>query len=204
MNWLLIVIITLWSIMSLVGLKKGFIRMLYTLCSFVLALLITLILSPIVETFIVDNTKIDEFIHKQYTSYIEEKGAELADSIYDTSKYINNDVSAGIGEAGTASMAQSFTDTTISILTFLIIWILSSIILRIILNIIKVVERIPIIKGVNRTLGFVAGAVTGLFVIWLFFSIITIFATTEFGVYCIDCISESSLLTALYRINIFN
>ena len=178
--------------------------MIYTLISFVIALILTLIVSPIAEDFIIENTKADEFLAEKYTEYLEdalEKGETAVLGSSAVNKILSED--ENIASEGVTRTADDFAEKTISIAIFVAVWIVISLILRLVLGLIKIIEHLPIIKSVNNLLGLLSGTVTGLFVIWLFFSVVTLFHTSEFGIECLNRISESSFLTTLFETNIF-
>lgn len=229
MNWLLIVVLIFWAIISFVGFHKGFLRMLFSVCALILSLILTLAFYPKVDEFLCSSTGLDEFLYEKYSLYIDKNEADTSDEnesvIQSLVKEMSIDmenlelesitdlIDSGATAAGNAvnevtkelkdALSLKLAHMTITVLAFLITWIVISIVLRIILGVIKIIEKIPVIRGMNRALGFVLGALTGLLVIWAAFAIITALAASSFGNNCIECIAESGLLTALYKTNIF-
>lgn len=228
MNWLLIAVAAFWLIMAIVGIKKGFLRMLYSISALVVSLILTFMLYSQVADIICENTQFDEFLYEKYTSYIEEKDSDssedssfiikMAESMSidtedETFKLIESLVEDGAENAENAvneitsdiakALAVKLVTMTINVVAFILTLLIIGIILLVILNVIKLVEKIPVIKGMNRFLGFVMGAGMGLIIIWIVFSIITVLAATSFGNTCLKCISESEILTWIYKTNIF-
>ena len=76
------------------------------------------------------------------------------------------------------------------------------ILLHFISKVLGIVSRIPIIRGINKYLGTVAGALYGLMVIWIAFYIIALCSTSEVGGALISYIYESPFLTYLYENNL--
>lgn len=208
MNWILISVLILWAIIALIGYKKGFIRMIYTLSSFVIGLILAAMLSPMVENCIIEKTQIDEYLVKKYTEVIsdaiEEGKTAVVEKIIDISPTeLSNDKSIQlISENQIHNAAEELSEETIGIIVFVLVWIIVGIILRIILGVLKIVEILPVVKSVNRILGFLSGALIGLFAIWLFFAIVSLATTTEFGTMCMEDINENKFLTTLYEFNI--
>lgn len=228
MNWLLIAVAIFWIIMAIVGIKKGFLRMLYSISALVISLILTIVFYSQVADLICEKTQFDEFLYEKYTSYIEEKNSEeteepsfilqMAESVSldtenETFKAIEKLVEEGTEGASNAvneitseishALALKLVAMTINVVAFVLTLLVIGIILLVILNIIKVIEKIPVIKGMNRFLGFVLGAGMGLIIIWIVFAFITVLAATSFGNECLKCISESELLTWIYKANIF-
>lgn len=228
MNWLTIVVVIFLAMMAIIGIKKGFLRMLFTACAAIISLILTIALYPHVGSLICDNTNFDEYLEEKYSSYIEESESESADEPSfiikmaesmsidtedETFKSIADYVESGTSATGEAvneiteelrhSLTLKLVTATINVVSFIITWILVGLITAILLSIIKIIEKIPVIKGLNRLLGLLLGILIGLLVVWLFFTIVTGLAATSFGSSCIECIHESELLTWLYKANIF-
>lgn len=229
MNWLFIVVAIFWIIMAIVGIKKGFLRMLYSISALLISLILTFILYSQVADIICENTQFDEFLYEKYTSYIEETEsdeekedtsfiikmaesmsidtedetfksiAELVETKTEDANETVNEITSEIKH----TLAVKLATMTINVVSFILTLLIIGLILLIILNVIKVIEKIPVIKGMNRFLGFLLGAGMGLLIIWLFFAFITVLAATSFGNNCLQCISENEFLTWIYKVNIF-
>jgi len=230
MNWLSIVVLIFWVIMAIIGMKKGFLRMLFSMTAFILSFVLTFALYPVVNDYICHNTQAEEKIYEKYYSYIEKKEKEntlenkesfvdkLSNSLMengdagyldDVTKLIEQStietgqVITNVTSELMQSLAAKLALVTIKVLSFLITWIIISIALAIVTSIIKIIEKLPVIKGANRLLGFALGTIYGLLIIWVFFVIVTALAATNIGTSCLNCISQSEFLSLLYKGNIF-
>lgn len=91
---------------------------------------------------------------------------------------------------------------SVKFIAFLLIAILIFIVIRIILKIANVINKIPIIGGINRIFGAIVGLAEGLLVIWIASLIIKAIAFTPFGMQAINVINQSEFLKFLYDKNI--
>ena len=64
------------------------------------------------------------------------------------------------------------------------------------------IEKIPVIRGLNRLGGGLLGIGTGLIIVWVLFIVITLLYDTQIGKACLDSIMEDKFLTNLYNSNI--
>ena len=74
-------------------------------------------------------------------------------------------------------------------------------IVHIIERALRIVSRIPVLSGVNRTLGVFAGGIYGLILVWIGFYIIAVTSTSEMGGILVTYIYQSNLLKYLYENN---
>ncbi|MDO4523599.1 MAG: CvpA family protein [Eubacteriales bacterium] len=99
-------------------------------------------------------------------------------------------------------VAKFMSNLIMSVLAFIITWILTVIALRIIILLLNQIAELPGIHGVNHLLGTAVGFIQGLVIVWLAFLIITIFGNTEAGQQILKMISENRFLRMLYESNI--
>lgn len=90
----------------------------------------------------------------------------------------------------------------IKTITYIMIFILFKVLFRVITIIFKLVDKLPIIGGINDLAGGVAGAVSGLLIVWLVFLGLLLFSTTTLGIVCYQYINDSEILTFLYNNNL--
>ena len=74
MNWLLIIIVLLLALCVVNGYRKGFLRMMYSMVSWVIMFALVTWATPYINTFLRDNTSIDQTIDVYCAQQIREKG----------------------------------------------------------------------------------------------------------------------------------
>ncbi len=70
-----------------------------------------------------------------------------------------------------------------------------------ILSSLKIISSIPVIRGVNKLLGFGVGVLEAVLLIWVVFIIIVAFAFGGVSSYILDSIKENELLVWLFQNN---
>lgn len=87
-------------------------------------------------------------------------------------------------------------------ISFLCASLFSWLIVNIISQVLGIVSHIPVLSGMNRTLGLFAGGIYGLIVVWIAFYIVALCNATDMGKIIVSYIYESRLLTFLYENNL--
>lgn len=95
-------------------------------------------------------------------------------------------------------IALLFADT----ISFVSIIIVMRIFLAVLCRSLDFITNIPVLSGLNRLAGFLLGFFHGLFHIWIWFAVLTIFSETETGKILIQYIEQSSFLTTIYSQNL--
>lgn len=218
MNWLLIVVLGILIINGLIGRKVGFVKIIFSLCSLIVTLILTVLISSTVNDMLVGNEefyqsvvdKVETVIsfEEEKTSTNEEIGyietlpmpKSIKDALIEnnnTDKYKSLAVNS-FKEYVSNYLAGVVINALAFVLTFLVIlialWVIS-----IALNIIS---KLPILNQLNKTAGMVAGLVQGLLIVWVFFIIITIFSGSPAGHDALEMIETSEILTFIYNNNV--
>lgn len=211
MNWLLIVVIVLLAGYAISGIKNGFIKTVFMLVSVIAALILTVLLSPIVDDMLTNNEKIygkiSENVEKVFA--IEEKavqdedhedlirGLMLPSSIKETLIRNKNDSIKDINEY----IVNYMTGITINALAFILTFVVIRVILWVISLALDLISKFPVLKQINKAAGLAAGILHGLIMIWLLFIFLTIFSGTGFGQKAFAMIDDSTILSIIYNNN---
>lgn len=86
-------------------------------------------------------------------------------------------------------------------ISFLISFVIISLLLKLLVTILDVIAKLPLIKGMNRLLGGIAGGIQGFFLVWIFLFLVTLLCTSPVGQTALAYINESVFLTFLYQYN---
>lgn len=244
MNGLFLIVICILLFGAINGYRLGFLRVIYSLFSWILVFAFVTWTTPYITSYIEEHTTIAITIQEKCVSYIEEsvKGEETAEeakaedatakdvTLEDAAEEANvenslNTLLPGINlpKAVVSRFQDSAADTAGQILessgiydkiaegiahfiiegiAFFIALIFVSIISRYISSALNLVSRLPIIHGINKLLGVLAGLLKGFAVVWIAFYIIALCCTSELGAQLVTYIQENAFLTYLYDNNI--
>lgn len=98
-------------------------------------------------------------------------------------------------------IAKGITRLIIQILSAIVIFVIISIIVKLIMCFLDVVTWLPIIGGLNRIAGAALGLAAALVIVWVLFLVFTMFYATDAGKEIFVQIEESSILSFLYQNN---
>ena len=100
-------------------------------------------------------------------------------------------------------IAAYLTVLIMKIIAALLVFILAEIILHILLVLSEVIDRIPVIGGINRVLGAILGAAIGLLIIWLLYFFLTLLINTAFGAAALEDIAGNVVTQTVYDLDPF-
>ena len=184
MNWLLpavglCIILSAWD-----GHHKGFIRKIVGVLSLALTLIITSVVSPYLHVFLKESTGLYGFLQNS----IEGSDMELLDALR----------VLGMENAVSGYLA----DEILRWAAFLIALLLAGVLIRGIVFSLGIVSHLPILHGLNKTAGLLLGFAEGVVLVWIFFVVITVCASTSVGGQLLKMTAQSSILSWLYRNNL--
>lgn len=223
LNILLIVVWIILAVFTLWGYWRGFIRVAFSLAALVVMALLVSWLSPYMDSFLREHTSLEEKISGQCVAMVQEMareqvqaGAEERLAAAESQGGIQ--IPAQWGEAlaqktaGALDQALEETgiyqeagmylaDMILRGISFGATFLLVAIVLKIVIHLLDLVARLPVLKGINRILGAVAGLAEGLLAVWVLLFIVTLACTSPWGQHALASIQESKFLTFLYQNN---
>lgn len=217
MNWLLIVVLGILLVNSFIGLKAGFIKTVFSLCSMIIAVVLTIWLSPYVNGFLRGNDKIYNGISAKVDTMLnfsEEEaknsdqaalidGLPLPKSIKDSLEKNNNkEVYEALSITSFEDYVSNYlTGIVVNAMAFIITFVIIFVLLWVVCIALDILSKLPLVKQVNKTAGLLAGLVQGLVIVWLFFILITVFGSSELGRKALQMIGDDAILSFLFNNN---
>lgn len=218
MNWLLIAVGVVILGNAIRGMKVGFIRTIFSLVSMILAVILTMWISPYLKDFLKNNDKIIDGltvkIEKMLPFSTEEVLEKGQDSLIDEMK-LPQFLKKSLKQNNTLEKqkelaANSFeeyisrylADIIINALSFVLTYSIISLVLWLICSALNIISKLPVLNSMNKAEGLLAGCVQGLFWVWLLFILLTVFGSTSIGQKTMEMIGESEILSIIYNNNI--
>lgn len=231
MNWLLIIVILVLAGNIVWGFSRGFLRVIYSMLAWIAILVFVTWATPYVANVLTEKTNIDNRIESNLDEKLHElvigdtngqkedrepdaqnpgQGKKnyrdlqmklpdaVTNKLFDTNK-IADQILEGSGAYDV--VAGRATDLVMRVISFVLVLLIAVISFHLLSVVLKVVEKLPLIGGINRLLGLFAGLVKGILIIWLVFAIIAMAGTTDIGIALISYIYESPLLIWVYENN---
>jgi uncharacterized membrane protein required for colicin V production len=221
-NWLEIVILVVIVVMAVIGHQRGFIRMIVGLLAMVLALIGTAFVAPMLSDYINEQTGLRQKIAGEISTYLEEQIGEkleqssaaaqkeaieklsLPDNVKEALQKNNTaDMYKKLGVSSFAAYVSNYVASAgISALSYLIVFLVLYIGLRVVFMLLNIVALLPFLKGINKLAGAALGVLQAVVYIWVFFAVATAAMSTSWGMEVLVLIGQSRFLTFLYHYNV--
>ena len=219
MNELFLVVLGIFVLSIMVGINKGFIRIVASIFATLIILVLVMVAMPYTSKFLAENTPLKEAIQEKCYELVPEEEIEIASrdmqiqlveqselpQIFKDLLLENNnaEVYENLGVDNFVDYMVTYITKLISdIIAFLVTFLVISVIVRVALYILDIIGHLPILGGLNRLAGGLLGCVTGLLIVWMLFIAITILYDTSLGSLFLNNIEENQFLQILYNHNI--
>lgn len=219
MNWLLLSTVGLFAVCMFRGYCCGFVRMVFSVSTFLITAVLVYLLAPVGVRILQNNEKIYNAVRAPIEDILEEKVNENI-TIEEMLQFHNvmqkdrEDIIKAVEKNGfvkndlfDASVQEIITDCltlkVIDLIAYVGLFLIINIVLRVISVFLFSLTKLPVIKETNQIAGCLLGLLEGVAVLWLFFVVITIFATTGWAAACFEMIGNSRILSTLYSKNLF-
>ncbi len=163
------IVIAIIAIFAIFGYKRGFLRSVVGMLSLIASIALAWMLYPVVTDLFTSlglSNIVFEEIQNVMSSHI-----GSTEQISALPQFMRAAASAGSAEI-IASTAAALTETVMNIISFIAVLIIARIIIWIAQKLLIAVSKIPLIGFVNKLAGLLLGAVQGLLITFILFSII--------------------------------
>ena len=184
MNWLFPVVILVVIMAAGDGHRKGFIRKSVGLVSWIATFAITSISIPYITDFLKEETELYRVIQNT-----------IAASDAEAIQFL-----AILGQA--EALGGHVADMVLRVIAFLVTFVLLSVLVMGAATALGIAAKLPVINGFNKTAGMMLGFAEGLLLVWIFFFVVTVFVSSEWGVKVLLMISENEILSWIYQHNL--
>lgn len=216
MNWLLIVVIAVIAGCGYMGYRKGLVKVLFSLLAAVLSLVLVGLVSPFIADFLQKETPLPAYIKEKSSAMAsewnenQEVGTQESRFAVIDSYEVPDFLKSYFKTEHTEEMLElefndyissKVADLVIGAASFVIAFIIINLALYLLSLLLNTVMKLPVLHSLNRLGGLIAGLAEGLLAVWIFFLVITLFCSTEFGKECMYRIGDGKVLSFLYNAN---
>jgi uncharacterized membrane protein required for colicin V production len=195
-DWVQISVITFMVVMLISGYYKGFVKMSSNLVTLIMSIVITRMAKPYFQDWIKNNEAVKSFVNEKVeflvTEYIESKAGNSAQMqnnflsgsdnnivnviIKNSLGKSDGDITELLGIDKIASIiTEKISDFVLSIITFIILMIAITIIMKLIFYILDKIAALPVLTVINRISGALLGLIESILYIWIIFIILSLF-----------------------------
>ena len=218
-NYLLLIVAIFLLACAIHGYRKGFLRIAITLVGLVVIMMVVTNISPYVSNFVINKTPVYENVKNKmvdaFSDYNNENNNGLADQENTIKSYglpeliagalIENNTDEKYDELAVTVfedyIAGYLSRIVINAGTFIVLVAVLWAVFYILLFTANILDRIPVLRTLNRVLGLGCNLLIGLIVVWLMFLVGITFLGDELAKNMIAYVRESQLLTYLFNSN---
>lgn len=222
-NILLIFVGLFMVAMIAIGLKRGMLKMAFSLVSVIVVLLLVNLLTPPVKQLLKTTpiytevqSGIEKYIKRNVdtaTENVTQTGVSAQKKIIDNlplPKEVKNSLNKNNTEESyvalkvdsfTGYIAESLADMVISAITFVLLFVILTVLVRILIYILDIVAKLPVIKIFNSIGGAIIGLFESIIIIWILCIVVTAFSATDWGQTVCKAIADNGLLSLIYDNN---
>lgn len=88
------------------------------------------------------------------------------------------------------------------IFSYVLAFIIASIALTVVCNVLDIVAKLPVLHQINKTAGLLIGMVQGVLDVWIMFIVLDLFGQTELGSILLTMVHSNEFVRALYENNL--
>ncbi len=209
MNLMLIIVLGIIILNALIGRKVGLIKIVFSLFSFIVALTLTVWISPSINGMLKNNEsfyqktsqKVEDMLFKGNEEKTEQEdiieGLPLPKSIKESLQENKAKQEANIK----SYVVDHVTGIVINALAFVLTFVIVFIALWVISIALNIISKLPILNQLNKMAGLLVGGLQGVIIVWILFVLLTVFSGTELGKSAIGQINDSIILSFIYNKN---
>ncbi len=203
-----IVVIAILVLNIIIGYKKGLINVVFNILAFFIAIIITFILYKPVSNFIINNTEIDDKIKQtiiENSKKEDNSDNEKTESSNIIQKYVEDSIKNAEEDAKEKTIelvANTISIRGVEILTGILLFIVTRLILIVLGFITKFVANLPLIKQFNEIGGVLYGLLKGLLIIYIILTIMFFVVSINQKGIISETIENSYITKILYDNNI--
>ena len=217
-TWLGIVVLAILILCVCRGYRRGFIKEIVSFFFVFLSLSLAWAINPYINEFLVQKTPIYNTIQETCTNFVQSQGEEKAEYETDSTGNLidglklpdllrknleennNAETYAALSvDTMTEYVSGYLARTVVNGLSYVLAYILSTIMIRLIAYVLNLIAGLPVLKTANKLTGGAVGFLKGIVFIWIAFLVLTVLCSTEIGKTALELIEKDTLLNTLYQ-----
>lgn len=177
---------------AVLGYKRGLVRVIFNICSSVVAIIFVLILYKPTTNYIINNTtasqKLESVFAENLQYLFEKDNVENAEQVQNSEEmsnilnvFIGDEMGDLINETKDSVVqyvSMQISHKVISVIVFFALFAIIRLLLYVLRSYIEMVANLPIIRVVNGSGGMIYGILKGFLIIYVFFAIISLIMPT--------------------------
>lgn len=221
-TWLGIAVLALIAAACIMGFRKGFVKEIVSVFFMLISFLLVWAVNPYVNTFVKEYTPVYDTIQDKCQTMVSEQignkktldkeeqnqvmeNMELPDLLKNA--LVENNTAETYRYLAVSTFTEYISDSlavmAVNGISFLISFVLSAAVIKLLEFILNVLTKLPVINGINKIAGAAVGGIKCIIFIWIAFLVLTLLCNTTLGQQGMALIQQDAFLNFLYSQNVF-
>ena len=221
-TWLGIAVLALIAAACIMGFRKGFVKEIVSVFFMLISFLLVWAVNPYVNTFVKEYTPVYDTIQDKCQTMVSElignkktldkeeqnqvmENMELPDLLKNA--LVENNTAETYRYLAVSTFTEYISDSlavmAVNGISFLISFVLSAAVIKLLGFILNVLTKLPVINGINKIAGAAVGGIKCIIFIWIAFLVLTLLCNTTLGQQGMALIQQDAFLNFLYSQNVF-
>lgn len=221
-TWLGIAVLALIAAACIMGFQKGFVKEIVSVFFMLISFLLVWAVNPYVNTFVKEYTPVYDTIQEKCQTLVSEQignkktldkeeqnqvmeNMELPDLLKNA--LVENNTAETYRYLAVSTFTEYISDSlavmAVNGISFLISFVLSAAVIKLLGFILNVLTKLPVINGINKIAGAAVGGIKCIIFIWIAFLVLTLLCNTTLGQQGMALIQQDAFLNFLYSQNVF-
>lgn len=221
-TWLGIAVLALITAACIMGFRKGFVKEIVSVFFMLISFLLVWAVNPYVNTFVKEYTPVYDTIQDKCQTMVSEQignkktldkeeqnqvmeNMELPDLLKNA--LVENNTAETYRYLAVSTFTEYISDSlavmAVNGISFLISFVLSAAVIKLLGFILNVLTKLPVINGINKIAGAAVGGIKCIIFIWIAFLVLTLLCNTTLGQQGMALIQQDAFLNFLYSQNVF-
>ena len=221
-TWLGIAVLALIAAACIMGFRKGFVKEIVSVFFMLISFLLVWAVNPYVNTFVKEYTPVYDTIQDKCQTLVSEQignkktldkeeqnqvmeNMELPDGLKNA--LVENNTAETYRYLAVSTFTEYISDSlavmAVNGISFLISFVLSAAVIKLLGFILNVLTKLPVINGINKIAGAAVGGIKCIIFIWIAFLVLTLLCNTTLGQQGMALIQQDAFLNFLYSQNVF-
>ena len=221
-TWLGIAVLALIAAACIMGFRKGFVKEIVSVFFMLISFLLVWAVNPYVNTFVKEYTPVYDTIQDKCQTMVSEQignkktldkeeqnqvmeNMELPDLLKNA--LVENNTAETYRYLAVSTFTEYISDSlavmAVNGISFLISFVLSAAVIKLLGFILNVLTKLPVINGINKIAGAAVGGIKCIIFIWIAFLVLTLLCNTTLGQQGMALIQQDAFLNFLYSQNGF-
>lgn len=221
-TWLGIAVLALIAAACIMGFQKGFVKEIVSVFFMLISFLLVWAVNPYVNTFVKEYTPVYDTIQDKCQTLVSEQignkktldkeeqnqvmeNMELPDLLKNA--LVENNTAETYRYLAVSTFTEYISDSlavmAVNGISFLISFVLSAAVIKLLGFILNVLTKLPVINGINKIAGAAVGGIKCIIFIWIAFLVLILLCNTTLGQQGMALIQQDAFLNFLYSQNVF-